>query len=85
MVFGRFEIRFSLGGNEMLYGVYVKSGDENSKPQMRMRSSSDANFLFGKGCEAVFLCETDAFGYGFEQSRMRKIEFDRNIIDTDED
>lgn len=66
----------------MLYGVYVKSGDENRKPQMRIRSSSDANFLFCKECEAVFLCETDAFGYGVEQSRMRKIEFDRNIIDT---
>lgn len=69
----------------MLYGIYVKSGDEKSKPQMRMRSSNDANFLFRKGCEAVFLCESDAFGYGFEQSKMRSVEFDTNTIDINED
>lgn len=38
----------------MLYGVYVKSGDENRKPQMRIRSSSDANFLFVKNAKQYF-------------------------------
>ena len=42
----------------MLYGVYVRSGDENNKIQMRMIASSDANLLFRKGCEVVFLCKT---------------------------
>ena len=83
------KIRFLLGGtamlNNMLYGVYVKSGDKNNKPKMRLRSSSDANFLFRKGCEAVFLCESDAFRYGFEQSEMRSVEFDTNIINIGED
>lgn len=66
----------------MLYGIYVKSGDENTKPQMRMATSSDSNLLFRKGCEAVFLCETDAFAYGYEQSKRRHIDFDRTIIDV---
>lgn len=66
----------------MLYGIYVKSGDENNKPQIRMRISSDSNFLFHKGCEAVFLCESDAYAYGFEQSKMRSIDFDNTIMDT---
>lgn len=79
------KIRFLLGGKVMLYGVYVKSGDKNNKPKMRLRSSSDANFLFRKGCEAVFLCESDAFRYGFEQSEMRSVEFDTNIINIGED
>jgi hypothetical protein len=65
----------------MLYGVYVRSGDENSKTQMRRITSSDANLLFHKGCEAVFVCETDAYGYGYEQSQMRGIDFERNVID----
>lgn len=65
----------------MLYGVYVRSGDENNKIQMRMIASSDANLLFRKGCEVVFLCKTDAYGYGYEQSQKRGINFERNIID----
>ena len=65
----------------MLYGVYIRSGDENNKVEMRRIASSDANLLFRKGCEAVFLCETDAYGYGYEQSQRREIDFERNIID----
>lgn len=67
--------------NKMLYGVYVRSGDENNKIQMRRITSSDANLLFLKGCEAVFLCETDAYGYGYEQSQRRRIDFEKSIID----
>lgn len=65
----------------MLYGVYVRSGDENNKIQMRRITSNDANLLFRKGCEAVFLCETDAYDYGYEQSKRREIDFERCVID----
>lgn len=58
------------------YGVTV----ENNK-KMKILCSHSPIFLFNEmKCVAVFITESDAVSYSFEQSGVLKLEFDRNII-----
>lgn len=62
----------------MFYGVVLLSGNNDLKTISLFRSQS-VDLLFLKGAEAVFICEHDAFSYGYEQSERRKVEFDPEI------
>lgn len=66
----------------MLYGVAVSHNtDDVNKTEMQIWKSANATLLFNKGCEAVFICESDAFGYEYEQATRRNMKYNRNAID----
>lgn len=64
----------------MFYGAVVISDTDEHKT-IKLYKAKDANILFNKGCEAVFICEPDAYRYAYEQSEIRRIAFDVEIYD----
>lgn len=66
----------------MVYGVVVIHDVDNyDKQKMQLWRSGNANLLFNKGCEAVFILESDARAYAYEQAERRKMELDLNVVD----
>jgi hypothetical protein len=68
----------------MVYGVAVIHDTDNyDNMKLQLWKNGNANLLFNKGCEAVFICEPDAISYAYEQSEIRKIGLDLNVYYID--
>ena len=69
---------------DMVYGVtVVHDTNDYSKMTMRLWRNGNASLLMNKGCEAVFITETSAFSYAYEQAERRSIEFDPQVYDVE--
>lgn len=69
---------------DLVYGVAVVYDDEDyNKSKMEIWSSYKPALLFNMGCKAIFILQTDAYSYGYEQSERRKIGFDGKVINKD--
>ena len=67
----------------MVYGVVVvHDTNDYSKMTMRLWRNGNASLLMNKGCEAVFITETSACSYAYEQAERRSIEFDPHVYDV---
>mgnify|MGYP003551710011 FL=1 len=49
---------------------------------MKVWRNSNATLLMNKGCEAVFITESSAHSYAYEQAEMRSIECDQHTYDV---
>ena len=67
----------------MVYGVVVvHDTNDYSKMTMKVWRNSNATLLMNKGCEAVFITESSAHSYAYEQAEMRSIEYDQHTYDV---
>lgn len=67
----------------MVYGVVIVHDTDNYyKMTMSIWRNANATLLMNKGCEAVFIDEMLARAYAYEQSELRKIEFDSIVHDV---
>lgn len=67
----------------MVYGVVVvHDTNDYSKMTMRVWRNGNASLLMNKGCEAVFITESSAHSYAYEQAEMRSIECDPHTYDV---
>ena len=68
----------------MVYGVViVHDTNDYSKMTMRVWRNGNATLLMNKGCEAVFITESPAHSYAYEQAEMRSIECDPHTCDVE--
>jgi len=66
----------------MVYGVAVTYDTDNyDKQNIQLWRSGNANLLFNKGCEAVFILEPNARAYAYEQAERLRLDLHMNIID----
>lgn len=56
----------------MKYGVVLV------KDFFKIWKTTSADVLFDNGCEAVFILESDARSYAYEQAEMRKLKVDNS-------
>jgi len=67
----------------MVYGVVVvHDTNDYSKMTMKVWRNRNATLLMNKGCEAVFITESSAHSYAYEQAEMRNIECDSHTYDV---
>ena len=64
----------------MVYGVVaIHDTDNYDKITMSLWGNGNATLLMNKGCEAVFIDEMSARAYAYQQSNIRKCEFDPKV------
>ena len=69
----------------MVYGVVVvHDTNDYSKMTMKVWRNRNATLLMNKGCEAVFITESSAHSYAYEQAEMRSIECDPHTYDVNQ-
>lgn len=67
----------------MVYGVVVvHDTNDYNKMTIKLWRNGNANLLLNKGCEAVFITETDAVSYAYEKAKIRNIEVDLKVYDV---
>ena len=73
-----------IGGMDMVYGVVVvHDTNDYNKMTMKVWRNRNATLLMNKGCEAVFITESSAHSYAYEQAEMRSIECDPHTYDVE--